>query len=128
MRLQHGKDTQEVTDMQDIPETKTANEHPQTVQSVEPTSTSLPALMPRVVIVGAGFGGLNAAKALGDAPVQVTVIDRNKHGIATLGITTGRNLLLDSNRLPRRPAFDARFCWPLRWQKRSRTLRNAGPS
>jgi len=79
MRLQHGKDTQEVTDMQDIPETKTANEHPQTVQSVEPTSTSLPALMPRVVIVGAGFGGLNAAKALGDAPVQVTVIDRNNH-------------------------------------------------
>ena len=35
--------------------------------------------MPRVVIVGAGFGGLNAAKALADAPVRVTVIDRNNH-------------------------------------------------
>ena len=34
---------------------------------------------PRVVIVGAGFGGLNAARALHDAPVQVTVIDRNNH-------------------------------------------------
>src|SRR5438270_9196796 len=35
--------------------------------------------LPRVVIVGAGFGGLQAARALGDAPVQVTVIDRNNH-------------------------------------------------
>jgi NADH:ubiquinone reductase (H+-translocating) len=34
---------------------------------------------PRVVIVGAGFGGLRAAKALRNAPVQVTVIDRNNH-------------------------------------------------
>jgi NADH dehydrogenase len=31
---------------------------------------------PRVVIVGAGFGGLAAAKALGDEPVAVTVVDR----------------------------------------------------
>ena len=31
---------------------------------------------PRVVIVGAGFGGLAAAKALADAPVEVTIIDR----------------------------------------------------
>src|SRR5215203_4505513 len=34
---------------------------------------------PRVVIVGAGFGGLSAAKALGDAPVDVTVIDRHNY-------------------------------------------------
>ncbi len=34
---------------------------------------------PRVVIVGAGFGGLKAARALGRAPVQVTVIDRRNH-------------------------------------------------
>src|SRR5579883_2411495 len=34
---------------------------------------------PHVVIVGAGFGGLRAAKALKDAPVRVTVIDRNNH-------------------------------------------------
>lgn len=33
----------------------------------------------RVVIVGAGFGGLNAAKALANAPVQVTLIDRNNY-------------------------------------------------
>ncbi len=35
--------------------------------------------LPRVVIVGGGFGGLRAAKALADAPVSVTVIDRNNH-------------------------------------------------
>jgi NADH:ubiquinone reductase (H+-translocating) len=31
---------------------------------------------PKVVIVGAGFGGLAAAKALGDRNVEVTVVDR----------------------------------------------------
>ena len=41
--------------------------------------TNAPALMPRVVIIGAGFGGLQAAKALRKAPVQVTIIDRNNH-------------------------------------------------
>jgi NADH dehydrogenase len=34
---------------------------------------------PRVAILGGGFGGLNAAKALRDAPVQVTLIDRRNH-------------------------------------------------
>jgi NADH dehydrogenase len=33
----------------------------------------------RVVIVGAGFAGLNAAKGLAHAPVQVTVLDRKNH-------------------------------------------------
>lgn len=34
---------------------------------------------PHVVIVGAGFGGLYAARALRRAPVDVTVIDRRNH-------------------------------------------------
>lgn len=34
---------------------------------------------PRVVIVGAGFGGLSAATALKNAPVDLTVIDRRNH-------------------------------------------------
>jgi NADH dehydrogenase, FAD-containing subunit len=34
---------------------------------------------PHVVIVGGGFGGLAAAKALKNAPVRVTLIDRNNH-------------------------------------------------
>ncbi len=37
------------------------------------------AAIPRVVIVGAGFGGLWAAKALINAPVEVIVIDRANH-------------------------------------------------
>jgi NADH dehydrogenase len=35
--------------------------------------------LPRVVIIGAGFGGLSAAKTLAHAPVHVTVIDRRNH-------------------------------------------------
>ena len=34
---------------------------------------------PHVLIVGAGFGGLYAAKALANAPVRLTVIDRRNH-------------------------------------------------
>src|SRR5690348_11440808 len=36
-------------------------------------------IMPHVVVVGAGFGGLRVAHALRHAPVRVTVIDRNNH-------------------------------------------------
>lgn len=32
--------------------------------------------IPRVVIVGAGFGGIEAARALRNAPVEVTIVDR----------------------------------------------------
>jgi NADH dehydrogenase len=38
-----------------------------------------PSIRPRVVIVGGGFAGLNAAKGLGKLPVDVTVIDRRNH-------------------------------------------------
>jgi NADH dehydrogenase len=34
---------------------------------------------PRVVIVGGGFGGLYAAKALRDAPVEITMVDRRNY-------------------------------------------------
>src|SRR5262252_577459 len=52
---------------------------------------------PRVVIVGAGFGGLEAARKLAKLPVQVTVIDRKNHHtfhpllyqVATAGISPG---------------------------------------
>ena len=33
----------------------------------------------RVVVVGAGFGGLNATRYLKDAPVDVTIVDRTNH-------------------------------------------------
>src|SRR5882757_1100015 len=35
--------------------------------------------LPRVVIIGGGFGGLEAAKALRKARVRVTLLDRRNH-------------------------------------------------
>ena len=35
--------------------------------------------LPHVVIVGAGFGGLRAARALAHSPVRVTLLDRNNY-------------------------------------------------
>ena len=34
---------------------------------------------PRIIIVGGGFGGLAAAKALRNTPAHITLIDRNNH-------------------------------------------------
>jgi NADH:ubiquinone reductase (H+-translocating) len=48
-------------------------------KNLEGAAKKLPDTMPRVVIVGAGFGGLRAAMALRNEPVQVTVIDRQNH-------------------------------------------------
>lgn len=53
--------------------------------------------MKNVVIVGGGFGGLEAAKCLGNHPVQVTLIDRKNHHlfqpllyqVATAGLSPG---------------------------------------
>ena len=42
-------------------------------------SPSAPGRKPRVVIVGAGFAGINAAMELGKLPLDVTVIDRRNH-------------------------------------------------
>ena len=36
-------------------------------------------MLPHVVIIGGGFGGLSAAKALRKAPVRVTIVDRHNH-------------------------------------------------
>src|SRR6516162_5520725 len=52
---------------------------------------------PRVLIIGGGFGGLNAAKTLHRAPVDVTLIDRRNHHVfqpllyqvATAGLSPG---------------------------------------
>jgi NADH:ubiquinone reductase (H+-translocating) len=38
-------------------------------------------VLPHVVIVGGGFGGLNAAQALNGVPIRVTVIDRTNHHV-----------------------------------------------
>src|SRR6202048_3630589 len=53
--------------------------------------------IPRVVIVGAGFAGLTAARRIARLPVQVTVVDRKNHHtfqpllyqVATAGLSPG---------------------------------------
>ena len=45
----------------------------------ESSEARLAARKPQVVIVGGGFAGLEAAKALARAPVEVTVVDRQNH-------------------------------------------------
>src|SRR5579884_4171358 len=70
-----------VMDMQELPDTS--------------PDITLTGGMPRVVIVGAGFGGLKAAHSLRHLPVQVTVVDRHNHHlfqpllyqVATAGIS-----------------------------------------
>jgi NADH dehydrogenase len=52
---------------------------------------------PNVVVIGAGFGGLQAARAMARYPVQVTLIDRRNHHtfqpllyqVATAGLSPG---------------------------------------
>src|SRR5579863_6302293 len=52
---------------------------------------------PQVVIIGAGFGGLNAALSLAHLPVKITLIDRRNHHnfqpllyqVATAGLSPG---------------------------------------
>lgn len=56
----------------------TSTTEPQ-VQSANEQGQREMATLPRVIIVGAGFGGLQAARALKDAPVHVTVVDRQNH-------------------------------------------------
>ena len=80
---------------------------PGTGTTVEPPKTSsppdvdLPAAdadyRKHVVIIGGGFGGMNAAKALKNVPVRVTLIDRHNHHVfqpllyqvATAGLSPG---------------------------------------
>jgi len=53
--------------------------------------------IPRIIIVGAGFGGLNAAQALAHLPVEIIVIDRQNfhtfqpllYQVATAGLSPG---------------------------------------
>jgi NADH dehydrogenase len=50
-----------------------------TLNTTKGKVATTPEKKPHVVIIGAGFGGINAAQAFKNAPVNVTVIDRNNH-------------------------------------------------
>ncbi|MGH2501592.1 MAG: FAD-dependent oxidoreductase, partial [Ktedonobacterales bacterium] len=49
-----------------------------TLTNAQPSAPAQSA-RPRIVIIGAGFGGLNAARRFRNAPVDVTVIDHSNH-------------------------------------------------
>jgi len=61
------------------------------------TSIDTASQHPRVVIIGAGFGGLSAAKQLAQAPFDVTIVDRHNYHlfqpllyqVATAGLSPG---------------------------------------
>src|SRR5689334_24998477 len=71
---------------------------------------------PRVVIVGAGFGGINAARRLAGEPIQITLVDRRNHHlfqpllyqVATGGLSPGE--------------IAAPLRWILRRQRNARVL------
>lgn len=76
------------------PTTYRTNETQQPSTEYVVAANEAPRTRPRVVIVGAGFGGLNAAQALGNSEVDILLIDRNNyHGfwpllyqVATAGL------------------------------------------
>jgi len=53
--------------------------HPIKTTVSVPVESSPPGARPRVVIIGAGFAGLNAAHALAKLPVEVFIVDRKNH-------------------------------------------------
>src|SRR5919204_312014 len=61
------------------------------------TTSAVHDALPHIVIVGAGFGGLYAAKSLAKLPVRITVVDRKNHHtfqpllyqVATAGLSPG---------------------------------------
>jgi NADH dehydrogenase len=70
---------------------------------------------PRVVIAGAGFGGLTCARALKHAPVDVLLVDRNNYHLFTPLLYQVASALLDPGEIARpvrqliRPLHNADF-------------------
>jgi len=60
-----------------------------------------PSVHPRVVIAGAGFGGLTCARALRHAPVDVLLVDRNNYHLFTPLLYQVASALLDPGEIAR---------------------------
>ena len=83
--------------------------------------------LPRVVIIGGGFGGLDAARALAGAQVRVTLVDRHNYHlfqpllyqVATASLSPGD--IASPIRWVLRHQRTSRCCWPRRgastWRK-----------
>jgi NADH dehydrogenase len=72
-------------------------------------------MRPRVVIAGAGFGGLTCARALKNAPVDVLLVDRNNYHLFTPLLYQVAGAMLDPGEIARpvrqliRPLHNADF-------------------
>ncbi len=60
-----------------VPGRSPAGSHP--FGGSDDVSVARGAVIPRVVIVGCGFGGIEAVRVLSKAPVEITLVDRTNH-------------------------------------------------
>ena len=85
------------------------------MNSAGPNLVALARTRPRVVIAGAGFGGLTCARALRHVPVDVLLIDRNNYHLFTPLLYQVASALLDPGEVARpvraliRPLANAEF-------------------
>jgi len=74
----------------------------------KPNSVSAARRRPQVVIIGAGFGGLMAAKRLKRADADVTVVDRRNHHLFQPLLYQVATAVLSPPTSPRRSAASSR--------------------
>ena len=85
------------------------------MSSAGPNLPALGRVRPRVVIAGAGFGGLTCARALRNTPVDVLLVDRNNYHLFTPLLYQVASALLDPGEIARpvraliRPYSNAEF-------------------
>ena len=85
------------------------------MSSAGPNLPALGRVRPRVVIAGAGFGGLTCARALRNTPVDVLLVDRNNYHLFTPLLYQVASALLDPGEIARpvraliRPLANAEF-------------------
>ena len=90
----------------------------------------MPQSQPQVVVVGGGFGGLYAARALRGAPVRVTLVDRRNHHlfqpllyqVATAALNPA-DIAAPIRSDPPRPDERRGRRWPRPWRSTSRRKR-----
>jgi NADH dehydrogenase len=71
------------------------------MNSLKPNLVALARIRPRVVIAGAGFGGLTCARALKSARVDVLLVDRNNYHLFTPLLYQVASALLDPGEIAR---------------------------
>ena len=71
------------------------------MNSVGPNLLTRARIRPRVVIAGAGFGGLTCARALRHVPVDVLLVDRNNYHLFTPLLYQVASALLDPGEIAR---------------------------